>query len=260
MTYTFSKIWVTVVLVIFIAGGFFAWQYFGVPREKLVTEVNLSSDARSIQAVKNREQIQIYSIEQWQEFAAKNQDIPILKPWPHPTAPGVEITYKNYTYFTNIALSPNKNRIAFVVGGVGGGAWGSHSIIGILNLQTDSVDLLTRESELRQIIWSPDAQDILYFTVSDYTGGGSLVVYDSIRREEIFEINDIDVAQLLGLKIGGGTNFFSEFRDVKWSPDSKKIYFSTNSKTDSLSPELGVADWVVNVDGSGLERLTKTTD
>lgn len=34
----FSKIWIMVILVVVIAGGFFAWQYFGVPKEEAKDE------------------------------------------------------------------------------------------------------------------------------------------------------------------------------------------------------------------------------
>lgn len=33
-SYAFSKIWIIVILVILVAGGIFAWQYFGTPKEK----------------------------------------------------------------------------------------------------------------------------------------------------------------------------------------------------------------------------------
>lgn len=34
-TKAFSKIWIIIILIIFIAGGFLAWQYFGMPKEKV---------------------------------------------------------------------------------------------------------------------------------------------------------------------------------------------------------------------------------
>lgn len=34
MNYSFSKIWVFVILIVLIIGGFFAWQYFGAPEEE----------------------------------------------------------------------------------------------------------------------------------------------------------------------------------------------------------------------------------
>ena len=253
MSRAFSKIWIMVIVSAVIAGGVFAWQYFRTSQE-VFDKVILSSDSKFILGERNGKLTEIYSIDQWQRFAAKNQNLPTLESW-YATAPDVEITYRDYNLFHSAILSPDRKSVAFAVGKVGGGAWGTHSIIGVLDLRTEKVDLLTRESELSQIIWSPKANYLLYLVVSSYTGGGALVVYDSKTNKKIFDLSDEDIASALGLNVGDGIHFFSEFRDVKWSLDGERIYFST-SPNQSSSLQVGQAHWVINVDGTGLEEMT----
>jgi len=38
MTQSFSKIWIIVIVIVFITGGVLAWQYFGVPKEEAEDE------------------------------------------------------------------------------------------------------------------------------------------------------------------------------------------------------------------------------
>ena len=58
----FSKIWILIILAVFIAGGIFAWQYFGVPEEAKDKQVK-------IQEFQNRSFITVFSPngrEEWQ--------------------------------------------------------------------------------------------------------------------------------------------------------------------------------------------------
>ena len=44
MKHAFSKIWILIILIVFVAGGIFTWQYFGVPEEKVEEPEEITKD------------------------------------------------------------------------------------------------------------------------------------------------------------------------------------------------------------------------
>jgi Tol biopolymer transport system component len=106
--------------------------------------------------------------------------------------------------------------------------------------------------------WSPDGKKIVY-RAWHYTDPAELKAYQDLlgkrmirpNRMELFVMNADGSDQTQITKLGGA-NF-----GPSWTPDSKRIIFSSNHR----NPRSRNFDlFLVNVDGTGLERLTTHED
>jgi Tol biopolymer transport system component len=106
--------------------------------------------------------------------------------------------------------------------------------------------------------WSPDGKKIVY-RAWHYTDPAELKAYQDLlgkrmirpNRMELFVMN-ADGSNQTQITTLGGANF-----GPSWTPDSKRIIFSSNHR----NPRSRNFDlFLVNVDGTGLERLTTHED
>jgi Tol biopolymer transport system component len=93
-------------------------------------------------------------------------------------------------------------------------------------------------SDVNKIAWSPDNRKLAYRI--DRSGMLPLI--------NIFDIETLDEYQLP--KVG------MIHLNPAWSPDGKQIAFSTNSSTPYNTMDLNYSIFVINLDGSGLLKLT----
>lgn len=240
----FSKIWIIIILIIFVAGGFLAWQYF----EKQLESVSLSSDRELIQGIKNGKLIEIYSIKQWQEWSEENWNSFALEPV---VIAGHEIGPNDFIQFLTVSLSPDKSMVAFALNSMEISLT-SVSINGILNLQSNEVTMIPNIiwGDIEDITWSPDEQYFFSLAGTARSGGEYLSVDNTITGKSVFILDDTRIAQILADK--DPTHFIPQFREVKWSADGENLEFTTNflNTKDKIR-------WIINVDGTGLRYFFK---
>ncbi len=147
------------------------------------------------------------------------------------------------TEFIEVKLSPDKTKIAFSVYYY----WAPW--IGIQNLISKKIETIAYfyNGEVGRVWWSPNNRYIAYECASGY--GPLLIIKDISTNKHILRITEESLGfdyEILYRKFKDW-----EFRFVKWSKDSKKIFFNIVV----LSSDKVFGKWSINIDGSNLRRL-----
>ena len=219
--------------------------------EKQVMEVSLSPDFKSIILQKDTEEFEVFSIEQWQQWAAENWD----NFFPEPLIiAGTETQPEDFYGFTNVSLFPDEERIIFVA--VMYRALTEASAIGILDLNTDEIFMININpaGRVEEIIWSPTGEYIAYALGTARDRGDALAVDDVVVKKNSFLLRHGQIAS--ALEDSFPYAFTPQFRDIEWSSDGKKLYFKTNNIGSQPGIAKGEVEWTVNADGTGLQLIS----
>lgn len=130
----------------------------------------------------------------------------------------------DFEYFYNVALSPDKTKVAFSFHGV---AW---DYLGIWEVATNMLRYVSHgDLGYGNLTWSPDGKYIAYISGAIF----GVNVIDIQRKERIFK------------DLPNGTQVFQNTDSPQWSSDSRQLFFrkyvgEKRSSTGSL--------WVVDID------------
>ena len=94
MGHAFSKILILITLIVLAGGGFFAWQYFGVPKEVVKPSKELADETANWQTYRNEEY---------------GSEIKYPRSWEVESSVTKEIRVKNPTSGSYFTIIENKN-------------------------------------------------------------------------------------------------------------------------------------------------------
>ncbi len=219
--------------------------------------VSLSPDLRSILIQKDEEKFSILSISQWQKWAEENWTTFVPEPI---IIADIKTSPEDFYQFDMVSLFPDKNKIVFITEAYR--ALTTLAAIGVLDMRTREISMIDVDwGDVEQIIWSPDATHFAYILGTARGERDRLSMNNVVEKKNMFSLDAKKIGQALGFKNRDLIEFMPHFRDVKWSSDGRKLYFSTISEKD---PEaLGRKDeitWVINVDGTDLEKIKEILD
>lgn len=172
------------------------------------------------------------------------------------------------------SLSPDGNKIVFDSNRVTAGtlckgvSYNNISDLFLMNTDGTEQTLLTRGSSAT---WSPDGKTIAFHASASYHASGGLVTECPIRSgpgapgsatsdSDIFVVNVDDL--LAGVEQPKNITLDSDplatwiDDDPDWSPDGEKIAFTRHPVTDDPNFSVQAEIYLMNSDGTGLERLT----
>ena len=138
-----------------------------------------------------------------------------------------------------VALSPDRTRIAYHAGKANDPlTWEIY----VMDLRTGRETRITDNNFIDgHPDWSPDGKKLVFASFQFRgrpSGGGNLAIYD------------LESGRTRWL-----TSNRWENNDPEWSPDGRRIVFKSTRDTEEGGRE---QIYVINIDGSGLERLTRT--
>jgi Tol biopolymer transport system component len=105
-------------------------------------------------------------------------------------------------------------------------------------------------------VWSPDGLKLAFVSTRALDGSDTLST-SAVENIWVMNADGTSAAPVTRLTAGGITTW-----EISWSPDGKKLVFSSSRAldgSDALNTNSAVNIWVVNADGSGAAPLTRIT-
>jgi TolB protein len=138
----------------------------------------------------------------------------------------------------------------------------------LMNTKGTDQTLVTRGSSAS---WSPDSKDIAFHASASYYASGGMVSGCPIRRgpgapgsatsdSDIFTVNVDNLLEGVEqpTNITNSPDWIDD--DPDWSPNGQRIAFTRHPVTDSPDPSNQAELFLMNPDGTGLQRLTFNND
>jgi Tol biopolymer transport system component len=124
----------------------------------------------------------------------------------------------------------------------------------VVGLDGENLRRLTTSGPSYAATWSPDGRRIAYLGVMGAPGSSNV----SIRLHVVDEDGTDDRTLVAASREASAPRGHALIYTPAWSPDGRRIAFARSTRSQASGPARVYEIWVIDADGTGLRRLTRT--